>query len=285
MRPVAKIGLDFALGCNVYAVVVTLVQISELAAESGVPTSTLRYYERIGLVRPQGRSAGGYRLYDETAVERVAFIGRAKRLGMSLDDVAVLIEAWFAGECEPLQDQLRAFVGGRIGELRRQIADESAFEHQLERILTRLDSADALPERCSPDCGCDVDPGETFIAIGYCDDCDVPPVVACSLSQPDAAGRISDWRRLLSVAVRSERIGTQARFVFDPSASVSTELARLCAAETECCPFFEFGLDITAGAVVLTIDGPNDAADTFATFLVTTEPAVQRVGSSASDAR
>ena len=116
-------------------------RISELATAAGVPTSTLRYYERIGLVRPRARSESGYRLYDDDSVDRLAFIGRAKRLGMSLDDVATLIEAWFSGECEPLRDQLRAFVSGRIGELRRQIADESAFERQLQRILSRLDAA------------------------------------------------------------------------------------------------------------------------------------------------
>src|ERR1700736_610741 len=118
---------------------VTLLRISELAERSGVPSSTLRYYERIGLVEPLGRSDNGYRVYDEATVERLAFIGRAKRLGMSLDGVATLVEAWFAGECEPLQDRLRVFVTGRIDELRRGIAEDSAFEQQLERILVRLD--------------------------------------------------------------------------------------------------------------------------------------------------
>ena len=131
-------------------------QISALAAASGVPTSTLRYYERIGLVRPQGRSRAGYRLYDEDSVDRLAFIGRAKRLGMTLEDVATLIDAWFDGECGTLQDQLRGFVSGRIVEIRRQIVEEAAFERQLQRMLSRLDRGDVVPQRCEPDCGCDV---------------------------------------------------------------------------------------------------------------------------------
>lgn len=118
----------------------SLLRISELAERSAVPTSTLRYYERIGLVAPSGRAQNGYRVYDEATVERLAFIGRAKRLGMSLDDVATLVEAWFAGECEPLQDRLRGFVAGRISELRHQIADDSAFEQELERIRARLEN-------------------------------------------------------------------------------------------------------------------------------------------------
>ena len=234
----------------------TTLRISELATASGVPTSTLRYYERIGLVRPQARSASGYRLYDDGSVERLAFIGRAKRLGMSLDDVATLIEAWFSGECEPLQDQLRAFVSGRIGELRRQIADESAFERQLQRILTGLDTAGARPDRCGPNCGCDVDPGAAT------------PAPACTLGEHDLRRRLADWQRVLALAVRKEHKDEQVRVDFEPGAEVAAELARLSAAETECCPFFEFSLDITANAVVLTVDGAGNAAEVFAAVLV-----------------
>jgi MerR family copper efflux transcriptional regulator len=246
-------------------------QISELAAASGVPTSTLRYYERIGLVRPQSRSAAGYRLYDDDSVSRVAFIGRAKRLGMSLDDIATLIEAWFAGDCEPLQDQLRGFVTGRIGELRRQIADESAFERQLQRILSRLEQTEHRPERCAPDCGCDVDPRAMLGTDADCDDCDGSAEIACSLREPDRRRRLDDWRRLLAVAVRTEHVGHRARFVFEPSGPVTADLARLCAAETECCPAFEFGIDITAVALVLTVDGPDNVAAVFTAALVTSE--------------
>src|SRR5580693_6312002 len=100
-----------------------MLRISELAEHSGVATSTLRYYERIGLVEPSMRAENGYRLYDSVAVDRLAFIGRAKRLGMSLDDVATLVEAWFNGDCGPLREQLRTFVSGRIVEMRERMAE------------------------------------------------------------------------------------------------------------------------------------------------------------------
>jgi MerR family copper efflux transcriptional regulator len=246
-------------------------QISELAAASGVPTSTLRYYERIGLVRPPGRSAAGYRLYDEDSVERVAFIGRAKRLGMTLEDVATLIDAWFAGECGPLQDRLRDFVGSRIVDIRRHIADEAAFERQLQRILIQLDHRDMRPQRCGPDCGCDVDPGVPPRVPSHGDDNAGPPALACSLSEDDLHSRRRDWRRLLLLAVRAEHIAQQWRFVFEPDAAVAVELATMCAAETACCPFFEFNLNITAPAVVLTVGGPDDLIDAFGAGLVAPE--------------
>lgn len=53
--------------------------IGQLAKAADIPTSTLRYYERIGLLQPRNRSEGNYRLYDEGDLERVRFI-RARNL-------------------------------------------------------------------------------------------------------------------------------------------------------------------------------------------------------------
>ena len=63
-------------------------------------------------------------------------------------------------------------------------------------------------------------------------------------------------------------MGEQLRFEFAPDAEVAADLARLCAAETACCPAFAFTLDITANTVALTIDGSDDAAEAFAAVLV-----------------
>lgn len=225
--------------------------ISELAERSGVPVSTLRYYERIGLVEPTCRAGNNYREYDEATLDRLAFIARAKRLGMTLDEVATLMEAWFAGECEPLRDRLKTFVTVRLGELRRHVAEDRAFEGQLERILSRLRDPGPAARRCAPDCGCDTDPLEVTSS-------DVTRI-ECALGAADAEGQIGDWRRLLAAARRSERSDGSYRAVFDASAGVITEVARLCGAEIACCPFFTFDIEITAASVVLTIGGPADA--------------------------
>ena len=236
--------------------------ISELAERSGVPVSTLRYYERIGLVEPSCRAENNYREYDETTLDRLAFIARAKRLGMSLDDVATLMEAWFAGECEPLRNRLRTLVTGRLAELRRHMAEDRAFEGQLERIQTRLSNPGpaAAPRHCAPDCGCDTD--DTDVT-----DTDVTEsdAMGCTLSAADAQQRLGDWRRLLSTARNTERRGSTASAVFDHSAVLITEVARLCQAEVECCPFFTFDIEITARAVVVTIGGPPEALDVLLT--------------------
>ena len=62
-------------------------RIGELARRAGLSARTLRYYEEIGLVAPARRSPSGYRLYRRDAVERLAFIRRAKAMGLSLEEV------------------------------------------------------------------------------------------------------------------------------------------------------------------------------------------------------
>ena len=58
--------------------------ISDVAKRSGLPAKTIRYYEDIGLVRPQ-RSGNGYRAFRETDLHKLAFLGRARALGFSID--------------------------------------------------------------------------------------------------------------------------------------------------------------------------------------------------------
>ena len=68
-------GLDPAPGCKVYR---GRVRISELAESVGVPTSTVRYYERVGLLALPARTPSGYRDYGEDAAARLLFIARAR---------------------------------------------------------------------------------------------------------------------------------------------------------------------------------------------------------------
>jgi DNA-binding transcriptional MerR regulator len=64
------------------------VRISELADRVGVPTSTVRYYERIGLLYAPARTGSGYGAYDEDSATRLLFVTRARRLGLSCDQIA-----------------------------------------------------------------------------------------------------------------------------------------------------------------------------------------------------
>jgi DNA-binding transcriptional MerR regulator len=73
--------------------------ISQLAGEVGVSTDTLRYYEKVGLLAPSGRTASGYRFYADGAVERLRLIKGAQRSGLRLHEVLELLEIKDRGGC------------------------------------------------------------------------------------------------------------------------------------------------------------------------------------------
>src|SRR5262249_33169317 len=136
-------------------------KVAELAERAGIAPSTVRFYERAGLLSPAQRAHNGYRMFDESALDELAFITRAKSIGMSLEDIASLVAAWPTGECRSLQARMRDFLGRRISQVREQQAELAAFERQLRAVLDRLASRDPRPERCGHGCGCRADLGLT----------------------------------------------------------------------------------------------------------------------------
>lgn len=65
--------------------------IGQASASSGVPPKTIRFYEQLGLMKPTERLANGYRAYDESNVQTLRFIRRARDLGFSLPDINKLL--------------------------------------------------------------------------------------------------------------------------------------------------------------------------------------------------
>jgi DNA-binding transcriptional MerR regulator len=61
--------------------------VGELAAEFGLNPRTIRYYDRIGLLRPAARTAAGYRLFGRRERDRLRFICKAKAVGLSLEEI------------------------------------------------------------------------------------------------------------------------------------------------------------------------------------------------------
>ena len=89
--------------------------IGGLARAGGVPVSTVRYYERSGLLFPDGRSPGNYRCYSHSSLERLRFIRAAQANGFTLDDVRALLE-FRDGAVSPCTE-VRALVEARLRDL------------------------------------------------------------------------------------------------------------------------------------------------------------------------
>ncbi len=68
-------------------------RIGELARRAGVNVQTVRYYERLKLLRTPDRSYSGYRNYEAVDLERVQFIRRTQELGFSLEEIRGLVRA------------------------------------------------------------------------------------------------------------------------------------------------------------------------------------------------
>jgi MerR family copper efflux transcriptional regulator len=96
-------------------------KIGDVARREGVEVDTVRFYERRGLLPPPARRPSGYRAYDDEAVERIRFVKRLQRLGLTLEEVARLLRAVDEGAtCESEQRTLvnaLTRVDARLAEL------------------------------------------------------------------------------------------------------------------------------------------------------------------------
>ncbi|MBE9143080.1 heavy metal-responsive transcriptional regulator [Planktothrix mougeotii] len=83
-------------------------QVGEVSRRLGLNPQTLYFYERIRLIPSPQRTVAGYRLYSQEDIERIAFITRAKSLGLSLDEIKDILVLKDGGEltCQAVYDRL-----------------------------------------------------------------------------------------------------------------------------------------------------------------------------------
>jgi DNA-binding transcriptional MerR regulator len=93
--------------------------VGKLAREFGLSRSTLLYYDRIGLLVPGARTAGGYRVYEEEDRERLRMILAYREAGLELGEIHEFLDADQQPSLAVLEKRLRE-VNRRIVELRRQ---------------------------------------------------------------------------------------------------------------------------------------------------------------------
>jgi DNA-binding transcriptional MerR regulator len=104
-----------------------------LAAEAGVSTDTLRYYERHGLLPRPPRDGNGYRRYPASALTRVRVIQRALDAGFTVADLARVLKERDAGGA-PCRDVL-AIARTRLDELDKRIRSLMTLRRELRQVI------------------------------------------------------------------------------------------------------------------------------------------------------
>ncbi|WP_200958110.1 MerR family transcriptional regulator [Nocardioides sp. Soil805] len=115
--------------------------IGEVAARTELSLRSLRHWEEVGLLRPSGRSEGGFRLYTEGDVERILVIRRMKPLGFSLEEMSAVMRDIEALEGEGVGKDQR----DRLADV---LADAAERRARLVRQLAMADEfIDLLGDR------------------------------------------------------------------------------------------------------------------------------------------
>lgn len=112
-----------------------LYTIGKLARAAGVPTTTVRFYERRGLLVPDRRSDGNYRVYGPATLDRLRFIRVAQANGFTLRDIVALLDL-ADGEARPFK-QVQRLIGKRLADVDRRIGELRQIRRVLHSWLAR----------------------------------------------------------------------------------------------------------------------------------------------------
>ncbi|MDQ0339062.1 MerR family mercuric resistance operon transcriptional regulator [Caldalkalibacillus uzonensis] len=122
--------------------------IGQVAKRSNVNLETVRYYERLGLIKEPPRTEAGYRMFPADVVDKIKFIKRAQELGFTLSEIKKLIRI-AENEEHFTAHEVHQFAKQKLDDLEAKIRD-------LEKMKSVLQD---LSERCSgkgPICDCPI---------------------------------------------------------------------------------------------------------------------------------
>ncbi|MCV6592534.1 MAG: Cu(I)-responsive transcriptional regulator [Silicimonas sp.] len=116
--------------------------IREVAAATGLPDKTIRYYESIGLITP-ARSENGYRVFSENDQHKLTFLGRARALGFSIEDCRALLALY--EDDHRTSAEVRAIAQNHLDEIDTKLADLHAMRDTLSHLV-RTCAGDDKPD-------------------------------------------------------------------------------------------------------------------------------------------
>jgi len=122
-----------------------MMTVSELASLSGATPHAVRYYTRMGLLRPERNPDNGYRLYKPREVNWLRFIRQAKRLGYTLNEIKAIMHDADKGQ-SPCP-RVREILQRRIVKNRQQLEDLMTLQTRMEQaLLDWADKSDGIPD-------------------------------------------------------------------------------------------------------------------------------------------
>ena len=136
-----------------------LVQVGDLARETGKTVRALHLYEEMGLLTPHARSKGRYRLYGPEAIVRVRWISKLQEVGLSLGAITELVRDWGSSASAPMaMEKMRREYQLRLEQTREQLQKLQALEVELVSSLQYLELCGSCdPVRTVTQCtGCDL---------------------------------------------------------------------------------------------------------------------------------
>ncbi|KAF6631628.1 MerR family transcriptional regulator [Paenibacillus sp. EKM208P] len=107
--------------------------IKEVQMKSGLPASTLRYYEKEGILPDVGRDEGGRRVYTEKQIDWIRFLMAMKDTGMTIEEIKAYLELNVKGEAT-IQER-RDFLVAHKRKVEEHVAQT---QHNLEKIIQKI---------------------------------------------------------------------------------------------------------------------------------------------------
>lgn len=117
--------------------------IAQASKATGLPAKTIRYYEDIGLIRPE-RAANGYRTFSQTVLHQLNFLARARALGFAVSDCRSLLTLW--EDRSRASADVKQIATKHLSEIETKIADLAAMQNTLKTLINTCEGDDR------PDC-------------------------------------------------------------------------------------------------------------------------------------
>ncbi|WP_297576862.1 MerR family DNA-binding protein [uncultured Deefgea sp.] len=118
--------------------------IGQAAQLSGLSSKMIRHYESLGLIKPQGRSAAGYRIFNDFDLSQLKFIYQSRVLGFSLEQIGQLLQLWKQEDRASIDVKLLAEL--HIKALNTKIESMQQMKQTLEQLI------DICPASADPNC-------------------------------------------------------------------------------------------------------------------------------------